>query len=96
MSRLSVGLPGDSSAPAAIIDVAATTAIAFAITYLTDDPGYTADGSLLSDGDALTMSGSVAEELVFFSTAVLADIALIRTAVNDLIAASRDSGQIQT
>jgi len=72
MSRTSVGLAGDVSAPAAIAD--------FVITYTTDDPGTTANSAItFADGDAAM---SAAEEYEW-ADELEAKINLILAALRD-------------
>lgn len=93
----SAALTGANPAALTGANPAALTSVAFTVTYTTDDPGYTADGSLvIADGDgAVTaaLPGTVAEELAFFSAAVRTDVAAVRT---QLIASQADLAEVRT
>jgi len=69
-----------------VADAAAATAAVLAIAYATDDPGVTVDGTInIADGDGTLVVAEVLtaiEELVAEHNLVVADLALVRTALN--------------
>jgi hypothetical protein len=79
-----------------VADAAAATAGALAIAYATDDPGVTVDGTInIADGDAALVVLEVLtaiEELVAEHNLLLADVALMRTALNSALDVLEEHG----
>lgn len=71
-----------------IADIAAVTGVALTITYTTDDPSITADGSVtIVDGDIPTDAEELEmmEEMVAEVNASIVDYALLRTKINSVV-----------
>lgn len=67
----------------------AQTSGTIAITYTTDDPGYTPDGTVVvADGDAVTIAENYNgfEECIAQIALLVADVTAIRTALADVVA----------